>query len=222
MVAILSNGENGYRDSPVTEAVELRTIIQQARPDLYELMATEEKREEQKAEPEIKRSIVPVNASNGIELDSYIPKPQELSPLYTLPKKLENKVVIPYQDQMFLYHGEITGLEFKQDFRSYLWGTLTFTKYAREKKIKKIISFFPPRITSERAFKDKELWKLVVGDSISNGIVFSGGGNRLYPDELIRKAMNQYISLPRALIEKVFSPIDQQLQEIYNNITSSA
>src|SRR3989344_4878793 len=45
LAAILEYKENGYRDSAVTEAVELRQIIRQARPDLYELMLAEDQRE---------------------------------------------------------------------------------------------------------------------------------------------------------------------------------
>ncbi len=72
LAAILGNKENGYRSSPVTEATELREIIRNARPDLYELMIAEKR-----GEQDIKFTITPPSLSKKDESESYIAPMQD-------------------------------------------------------------------------------------------------------------------------------------------------
>ena len=215
LVAILGNDKNNYRGSPVTQAAEVRKIIQEQRPDLYEHLVAEEKRKEE--EPNKNNSLVEVPLlENSIELESYLPK---LDTSYKFPKQLENQLIVNHQEQVFVYEGKITISSFKAD--DHLWGNAELTKYIRETNNKKKVKLFPPRVELINVCENKKLW-----DLNSYSIVFSktweNFSERGCFKELIKGAKKERMIVPESLLSTVFNPIYQQLKEIYNKINCSA
>src|SRR3989344_6204880 len=205
LAAILEYKENGYRDSAVTEAVELRQIIRQARPDLYELMLAEDQRE---AENFQTKDLAQV-AQEPFQLDSALPQYPKL------PYKLVNTITITPDNQEFVYHARMYNLQIEDN--KHLTGSVSLAKYARENVMKRRIKFFPPGICYEEGYKDEKLWSLYLGNDYTERLFYSG--KKSYHEKLISKARKVLnINLPQYLVTTVFAPMEEKLEKICSQI----
>src|SRR3989344_2405878 len=111
LAAILGNNESGYRDSAATEAAELSQIIKHVRPDLYELMIAEERRE----------------LARSAETNALVSVKKERARYHTIPD-LSNYISLQEDGQTLLYIGQVTKLKLdltEEEVR----GNPIFTKY---------------------------------------------------------------------------------------------
>ncbi len=206
LAAILSDRARGYRDSASTEARELRQILLRTRPDLYEMLITEEQRESTKAAET--KALVHIKKGRLLERPRYNDIPD-----------LVNSVTVSESGQQSLYEGRLVNM--KVDLGDdYIIGHYTLEKYAVFEKEKILIHFSPLSINKEMVPVKKKKWKVKsTGYYFYHGHLFKGSIPD-YKSNLMSNIKDAGIDLDSSLIDAVFDPMNKKLKEIYSSFKS--
>ncbi len=195
-----SNG-NGYRSSLSVEAAEVLDYIRQTRPELFEHVLAEAKRQEEKQNPQVTTALAKITT----EVD-----------FSDISKCLENTIAIEDQGKFSIYKGKLYQLNWKFKEEQVLGeAKLVKTVIITVKKNK--WELFPPRITEIEVQKEKEVWIVDTYPLESRSEIILGGEICFdYRDRLTQQAQRKNKLLSSSLLKAVFDPIDQKLLGIYN------
>ena len=190
-----TNG-NGYRSSLSVEAAEVLERIRQIRPELYEHVLAEAKRQE--------------------EPSTAIVKTQTEIDISTAQQNLENKITMQDNEQTVFYVGSVRGLS----------GIMALTKNTPQLVKKRKWKIFPPGITTVEVQKLKMLWRVYAdlhnyNNSPSPSILIENGEIKSdYRKGLMKQVQQVGRLLHPSLLSAVFDPIDQKILEIYHSYKS--
>lgn len=187
---------------------------------LKEVEAEIKKREEEKRKEEEEKKANVLVSENNLEVqrkDNVL----TLESKVDFSKNISNEVVLEAEGQKVKYLGYADGLYFEG--RS-IRGNARLRRYDLKEKVKKVkkrISWFPPRTKIEE--KCSKVWICrweIESDNkfkyfLSDGKTKTDEGSYTYRGALKGDAANQGIKISHELFETVFGPIDKQIMEMY-------